>query len=179
MINISRSFKYQRGFSLIEILIAMVITTVLGAGITTTIFQIFSENARTTKYMQVVQNVENAGYWINTDALVAHSITSTGNFPLVMQWQDCDFNESNNYQGNIYQVSYNLTGGKLLRSIRVNNGTPSQITVAEYINNDPTKTHYSFDILERLLTFTITANIGTTSEERIYRITLRSDVFSN
>jgi prepilin-type N-terminal cleavage/methylation domain-containing protein len=165
----------QRGFTMVELLIAIVVSSILAGGIVTTTFQIYNENNRATRNMQVIQNVENAGFWLNRDVIVAQRVISTSSFPLIMEWQDCDLNESNNYQGNTYHVSYSLLNNTLQRSVTINNGTPTQTIVAENVNVDEEKTYYQFDAAQRLLIFTLTTQIGTTAETRIYQIKLRSD----
>jgi len=178
MRHLNKFFKGQRGFTLLEILIAITISGVLCAGITATIVQIFNENARATRNMQVVQNLENAGYWINRDMLMVQSVAAPTGFPLVVKWQDCEFEESNNYQGNTYLVSYSLADGKLQRSLKINSGTPIQTVVANYIDDDVTKTFYQYDETSRTMTFTVTANVNSTSETRVYQVKLRSDANS-
>ena len=113
------------------------------------------------------QDVENAGFWVSRDALSAQNATSSG-FPLILDWQDWD--------GNSYQITYNLVSDILQRNISINGGTPIQSTVAQLVNSDPILTNYQF--ANGVLTFKITSTIGPTSETRTYQIKLRAESFS-
>jgi prepilin-type N-terminal cleavage/methylation domain-containing protein len=125
------SLKRSEGFSLVEILIVMLITGTLAAGIITMVFQIYNQNERSTRNMVVVQNVENTGYWINRDALMAQNATASG-LPLTLDWQDWD--------GNMYQVIYSLSGNTLQRVKSINSVVTNQTTVARNIDTSPSLT---------------------------------------
>jgi prepilin-type N-terminal cleavage/methylation domain-containing protein len=167
MRRLIRFSNSQRGFTLIEMLIAVAVSGILATGIVTTTFQIYHENQRATRSMKVVQNVENAGFWVSRDALSAQNATSSG-FPLILTWQD--------WGGNAYQITYDLVSGNLQRNVSVNGGTISQSIVAQLINNDASLTNYNFS--NGVLTFTVTSTVETTSETRTYQIKLRPEPFS-
>lgn len=100
--------KNQRGVTLIELLIALLISGVITGGITMSIFQVFDGNARTTNRMIAVKQVQNAGYWISRHVQMTQSIAITGvsGFPLTLTWTEWD--------GTGHQVVYSLedmTGG--------------------------------------------------------------------
>ena len=65
--------KGQGGFTLIELLVVIAISGLITSGLTMTIFQVFGSNARDSTKMTVVRQVENAGYWISRDTLMAQS----------------------------------------------------------------------------------------------------------
>ena len=67
--------KDQRGFTLIELIVAIAITGLITGGITTAIFQVFSVNALSNNHMLALRQVQNAGYWISHDAQMAQNIT--------------------------------------------------------------------------------------------------------
>lgn len=154
----------QVGFTVIETLIAIAISGVLGSGIVATISQIYNENNRATRNMQAVLNVETAGYWVSRDALMAQNITSSS-FPITMIWHDWD--------GNTYQVTYTLTDGKLQRGLSINGGGSTQSTVAQNINADSTMTNCQF--ANGVIIFKVTATINSASETRTYQIKLRPE----
>ncbi len=158
----------QRGFTLIEMLIAIAVSSVLIFGIVATISQIYSQNSRATKRMVAAQNVENAGFWVERDALMAQDVPSTG-FPLTMTWQDWD--------GNNHNIAYSLSGTDLQRTVSVTTPagvtTTTQSTIAKYINIDSSLTNYQFS--SGALTFKVTATVQSTNETRTYQIKLRPE----
>ena len=167
MKSLASSFKRSEGFSLVELLIVILITGVLGAGIVTTVFQIYNQNERSTRNMVVVQNVENTGYWINRDALMAQNATASG-LPLTLDWQDWD--------GNLHQVTYSLVDNTIERVKSVNSVITSQTIIARNIDTSPSLTTCSF--ANGVLDFKVTAAIGQYSETRDYEVKLRPEPFS-
>ena len=59
---------------MIEVIIAIAITAIITGSITMTIFQVFDGNIRNSNHMIAVKQVENAGYWISHDTLMAQNI---------------------------------------------------------------------------------------------------------
>ncbi|MBN1368030.1 MAG: prepilin-type N-terminal cleavage/methylation domain-containing protein [Dehalococcoidales bacterium] len=153
------------GFTLIEILIVLLITGVLTSGVVTTIYQIFSQNERSTRNMVVVQNVESAGHWVNRDALMAQTV-SAGGFPLTLSWQDWD--------GNDHQIVYSLVEDAMVRTEMINTVNVNQTTVACNVNTDSNLTDCSF--ADGILHFKVTATIDSHSETRVYEIKLRPEI---
>ncbi len=67
--------KNQRGFTVIELLVAIAISSLITSGLTLTIFQVFGGNARNSSEMTVIRQVQNAGHWISRDVLMAQVMT--------------------------------------------------------------------------------------------------------
>lgn len=67
--------KGQGGFTLVELLVAIAISGLITSGLTLTIFQVFSGNARNSSEMTVVRQVQNAGHFISRDVLMAQVVT--------------------------------------------------------------------------------------------------------
>ncbi len=160
--------KGQRGFTLIELLVALAITGLLASGITMTIFQVLSGNAQSSNQMNVVRQVQNAGYWISRDGQMAQSVelgVSSG-FPLVLTWTEWD--------GTVNQVTYSITGDELRRSHSVDGGAAVETFVAQYIDSDAANTNCAFT--GGVLTLKVTASVTgyrPASETRIYEVTPR------
>ncbi len=168
--------KSQRGFTLIELLVAIAITGLITGGLTMTIFQVLTGNARTSNHMTAVRQVQNAGYWVSRDAQMAQSVEpdpDPDGFPLTLTWTDWD--------GDGYQVVYTLVDDKLQREHYTNRDiypNPDATTlVAQYIDPEPAKTNCDF--AGGVLTLTVTASLGgdwqEASETRIYEVVPRPD----
>ena len=165
--SLKLSIVQQAGFTLIEILVALAITSILTAGATAIVSQTFNENVRASQNMEAIQQVENAGYWVNHDVMMAQNVMpgAGSGFPLTMTWID--------WQGNENQVIYTLMDAALQRSFSVNGGLPEETTVAQRIDCDSTATNCQF--ASGMLTFNVTATVGTRSESRTYQIKIRPD----
>ena len=84
--------KDQKGFTLLELLIAFAITALITTGITMAISQTFTGSTRSSNHMVAVRQVQEAGYWVSYYAYNAQNLTITGNsgFPLILRWVDFD-----------------------------------------------------------------------------------------
>jgi prepilin-type N-terminal cleavage/methylation domain-containing protein len=170
--NMKRLHKDQRGLTIIELLVVIVLTGLITAAITTTFFQVFNMNARTANHMAALSQVQQAGKLVSKDILEAQEIDpnpTTGEF-LILGW--------NTTAGVIHEVKYTLEDGELWQSESIDGGVPTMTRVAEYI--DPEQT--SVDPLGPckfpncgVYKFTVTATVGggtwgEESETRIYRV---------
>ena len=153
--------KNQRGVTLIELLIAVAITSVVTGSITMTMFQVYAGNARTSNHMMAVKQVQNAGYWFSRDALMAQTVILTADadgFPLTLHWAEWDTTT--------HQVTYDIVSDELKRTEGA-----IEFVVADYINSDPSKTKCEFidsdgDGANDKLVLTVTATVGSGSHER-------------
>jgi prepilin-type N-terminal cleavage/methylation domain-containing protein len=170
--------RTQRGFTLIELIIAVAIAGLITAGITAAIMQILTINTRSSNHMIAVRQVQQAGKEVSKDTLQAQSVNATGThgFPLILTWDEWGTNQTNT-------VVYNLTdmpgGLKQLTRTHTFNSTDQQTAlpiVAEYIDPDQT-TCSPLGVLPSggVLTFSVTATVGTQSETRVYEIEPRPD----
>ncbi|MFC1972076.1 type II secretion system protein J [Chloroflexota bacterium] len=144
--------RNQRGFTLIELIVAVAITSLLTAGATMAIFQVFSQSSRSTDYMSASKHALNAVYWVSRDAQMAQTVNPdvTSGFPLVLSWVEWD-NSS-------HQVTYTLTAGKLSRQYSIDGGVPSESVVAQFINSDNAMT--TCGLSGGVVTLKITATLG-------------------
>lgn len=169
--------KNQRGFTLLELLIAATIVSFVIGGTTMTIFQIFSGNIRSSNHMTAIRQVQNAGYWVSHDAQMAQDVAPAEEsvddpdgtrFPLTLTWTDWSSDE--------HEVTYNIVDNKLTRSYSVNEGEASQTLIAKFIDSTNTSCYKNE---EGILTLTITAKLGAgsqvASETRVYEVIPRPD----
>jgi type II secretory pathway component PulJ len=158
-----RLHKDQRGLTVIELLVVVILTGLITTAITTTFFQVFNMNARTANHMSAISQVQQAGKIVSEDILEAQDIEpnpTTGEF-LILSWN-----------GTVtHEVTYNLEDGELWRSESIDGQPPVETRVAEYINSDQTSCVQIGDAFR----FTVTATVGEgtvheESEQRIYNV---------
>ena len=162
-----RLHKDQRGLTIIELLVVIVLTGIITAAITTTFFQVFDMNTRTANHMAALSQVQQAGKLVSEDMLEAQNVDAeddldTPELELVTFWAT----------DNTYKVIYKLedTSGPtiLWREYYVNLALNSTTKVAEYIDPDPDQT--SFTPEGDAFIFKVTATVGKESEQRLYRV---------
>jgi len=176
-------YKDQRGFTLVEILVVLVLIGIITGGITAAISQVLTINTRASNHMIAVRQVQQAGKEVSKDALQAQPNKINDNPPggefLVLNWT--------NWEGLENMVVYTIDGDKLKR-IHTVNGTPQTTAppvIAQYIDPDQTSCCCDCDgdgncdsacnCTTKVLIFTVTATVGTESETRIYEIEPRPD----
>jgi type II secretory pathway pseudopilin PulG len=142
---------------------AMAIVGIIIGSITTAISQVFNLNTRTSNHMIAIRQVQNAGYWVSHDALMAQSVSTntTGNgFPLVLNWTE--------WNGTVHNTTYSIVSSQLKRS---NGGNES--IIANYIDQVQTSCNFT----SNKLSFTVTATVGSgskaESETRKYEVNPR------
>jgi prepilin-type N-terminal cleavage/methylation domain-containing protein len=163
-------YKNQAGFTLIELMAAMVITGFIGLGATMASGQVLNQTARNSDYTTASRNAMNAIHWISRDAMMAQNINGTEDFPqnenLSLSWVEWD--------NTVHSANYSLENG-ILRRIYSDGGQVTNIVIAEYINPDEEMTNcVSYN---GTLTLTITSSVGEGSKvvniTRVSQITAR------
>lgn len=170
--------RNQMGFTLIELMLAIVIAGIITGGITTTIFSVVNGNIRTSNHMTAVRQVQSAGYWVSHDSQMAQSIifddpaTSGVTEFLTLTWTYWD-------TGDVHRVAYtleNVSGSSLKnlqRSHSINGGTAETSIIAQFIDPDLAScdfTDNNGDGIDDTLVFTVTATVQEQAETRIYEV---------
>lgn len=136
--------KDQKGFTLLELLIAIALSALITTGITAGLSQTFTGSARSANHMVAVRQVQEAGYWVSFYGYAAQNTTITGvsGFPLIMTWIDFDTSQKNKI---VLNVSSSVPNKGLRGNYSVNDVFDSVKTgkfpVFEFINPNATKTY--------------------------------------
>ena len=131
--------RNEKGFTLVEILIAAAVIAVIGSSLVTAMSQIFIINNAHRDHMEAVKQVENALHYINRDAQMAGEILPdpVTDFPLVLTWNEWD-ETTNMLNGPHHQVTYSILDNNLERDEIVTEGgttTVNSMVVASHIDN--------------------------------------------
>ena len=159
----------QKGFTAIEIILAIAIGGIIAGGIATSTLQAINVESQSKEHMVAIQNVQQAGHWINLDAQKADTIViGEGNgFPLIMQ--------RTAYDGTFHETTYTISGTTLTRSHSINGGAATNTLISNCIDSTGTTCSYTEGVL--LLTVTARSGEGTQekSEYREYKIAPRPE----
>jgi prepilin-type N-terminal cleavage/methylation domain-containing protein len=168
--NMKKLKKDEKGFTFIELLIAILLTGIVASAVTGTILYVFNENFRTANRMAAVRQVRNVGFWISPDGQMAKNVM-TGGDPdtlFTFTWQEWETGDSHNITYSLVDMS----SGEfkiLKREHYIESDLDSITIVAEYIDSTETDCDFSGDVL----TFTVTATVGGQSETREYKVKRR------
>ena len=162
----------QKGFTLVEVLVAMAILGAIMAAVVTAVILIMKTSTQNEEWNVNLRQVQNAGHWISRDTLMAQIISdNTAGAFLSLSWAD--------WNGASHDVKYFFDGTTLKRRLTVDDVINSEILVAEYIIHDDTEgspTKCAWDEEENRLTVTIRASLHGLEGghvERTYEITPR------
>ncbi|MFC1991404.1 type II secretion system protein J [Chloroflexota bacterium] len=170
----------EKGFTIIELIIAVSIMILVAGAAGPAIFQIFRNTERNSNYMTAVRQVQNAGHWISRDAQMALVVT-TDNLTLpdllTLTWTEWDEEDPIYHTANYYFDNLNGNIGQLKRHYWSTEGADEQTLIAQYIYCNPADsantTQVSFQ--DELLTVQLTALFRESQETREYRITHREE----
>lgn len=166
--------KNQRGFTLLEVMLVILVTGIISGSITMTFAQVVTGGARASNRVTVISQVQSAGYWFSHDAQLAQDVDvddgPTG-FPLVLSWIGWDDME--------HEVTYSLeevAGGlmQLRQSHVIDNGEPAENIVARYVESaEVSPRPYTGGALTFRVTVTVGVGSPQQSETREYKIVPR------
>jgi len=170
----------EKGYTLIELMVAITIIVLASGAAAAAIFQIFRGIERNNDYMTAVRQVQNAGYWISRDAQMALSVNTTDNMTLPdflgLNWTEWDAEGEPSYHSVIYSFEDLTDGTGKLKRTYSSTGTSTQTLIAQYIyyNPDDTDNTTKVSYESPVLTVQLTAIFEGTQEIREYRIKRRA-----
>lgn len=181
--------RSEGGFTLIELLLVVAIVALMAGAATMATFQVINVTKRSNNHMTAIRQVQNAGYWISHDALMAENVADNLTPPgfLTLTWTEWGYDEDKKGEetDTIYHsVTYSFQDlsdgiGKLRRTHWSRVGEDEQTLVAEtlvaeyiYYNpddpDDPDNPTASSD--NSVLTMQITASLGEARETKEYTV---------
>ena len=162
----TRLMKNQKGFTLIELIVALAIASVIGVAATMTAHQVITIPVISNDSNTAINQVRNAVNWINRDVQSATpgSITTSPEFLSMgqLEW------ESGTWTTHTVNYTLELADKELWRDY---DGDVPGILIAQYIDT----ASCSWDDVEKVLTVNITVQVGTRTETRTFEVKPRPD----
>jgi len=155
----------QNGFSLIELLVALAIASILLAAVVTFTNSSTSMNRSIINQANAVNQAKNAFNYISRDSQMASMVNTTSGdvFPLTLNWVK--------FPTNLTVVIYTISNGALIRTESLNGTVVSTMTVANNVNLN--QTNCSWDYTNKKLTINISIVIGKANVVRQFILTPR------
>jgi hypothetical protein len=153
-------FKGQSGTALVEVLMSVAITGVLGAGTVMSISSIYDQNTLQTIHLSAVMQSENAVVWLSRDARMAQTIDPTGEtgFPLSLSWAD--------WEGDSHQVTYAITGSELVRTHLYGGESCQTVIATSIVIGNLTNCQYAGGVLNYKFTTRVSMDQFAATETR-------------
>ncbi len=132
--------KYEKGFTLLELVIAMAIGVIIIGAMGGALYQILAASNSSSNNLMAIRQVQNAGYWISRDVQQssAEYITEGDNpdtpdieeiFTVV--WDVITFDAGLLKEG--HKAVYRLDGGNLYRDYYITGAMSYEIQVDDYV----------------------------------------------
>ena len=179
----------QKGFTLIELMIAITITALITGGAASAIFQVFNVNTLNSDHMKAIRQVQNAGFWISQDSQMAQIVvtdddgTTAKTEILILTWTGWEYDIGGDKGVDYVEVRYyyDATNFEIWRNEAITTTTydsngqfvgttnsSSLIRVAQFITLADA-TSPSGNKIE----VTIAATVGDANEQRTYEVSPR------
>ena len=150
----------EKGFTLIEVLVALTIAGAIMGVVTMTIMTMMQVGPKNNAQAIVFTQVQNAGLFISRDAMMTEAVvTDQPGTLVVLNWTDA--------QDVTHSIKYIFQGTTLMRQV----DSGAMTLVAEYI--DMASSTATWDSGRKKLTVTIKASFGGAQAQRTYEVTPR------
>ena len=160
----------EKGYTLIEMLVTIAIVGAITGVMSMAVIVIMKVNPQNNDWAVALQQVQNAGYWISRDTLMANTVTVDGDTatPLFLTMTSPVIGAADKTV--IYELEDTADGMKKLT--RTDQDTGAQILIAEFIyydpDVDPANSTKVIDYQDPFLTVRITATAGSATVSRQY-----------
>ncbi|MFC1972114.1 type II secretion system protein J [Chloroflexota bacterium] len=166
----------QRGFALMDLVIALAITGLISLGVTTSIVQLVKGSTYNRNQLTAIEQLQNVGRVISNDARMAQIVEGEEpEFPLTLKWTDYG-NDGTDGDQHVIVYVYDMTENTLERQAYwyTGYGTPPPMFTVVATNVDLSETSWDLNEVEGTLTLEITSKAGTgaaqESETRTYEV---------
>lgn len=153
ILRIPKIFRQNEdGFMAMELLIAMVITSIIIIGVSTMIFQILTVKAMSANTVAVTKQVESALHHLIRDVQMSQNIGKTETEWLVLEWT---------WDDGDHRVAYEIEADKLYRNHTLSGSPGDRTLVAQYIDTSLINWELAGEeFTEESVNITIAASIG-------------------
>jgi prepilin-type N-terminal cleavage/methylation domain-containing protein len=145
--------RNQAGFTVIEVIAAVAITSILALGASISSGQLLNQTSRDSDITSASRYATNALYWMGRDALMSQNITGEAGFPatsvLSLNWTSWD--------NTAYSATYSVEGGTLYRTYSVG-ATITTAMIAPCINTGADMTSCTYS--DGDITIKVTSRVG-------------------
>ena len=174
--------RSEKGFTIIELVIACAIAAVLGSVGTMSVFQTMRSVGASESHLLAVRQLQNAGNWIGRDVQTAENVVIDNleypNF-LVLTWTEQDYDGGDLVYHAVTYFFEDLTEGigVLKRNHSTSAGTDDNLLVARslYYDPDDTGNTSSASYQDSVLTVTLRAIFDNVTKMRTYSYVPRPD----
>jgi len=166
----------EKGFTLIELIVAAAITALIGVAAATATIQVINGTDRNNNHITAVSQIQNAGHWISHDTNMANEVVIDGLTPpnfLILNWTELDNDMDLIYHSATYYFDDLTDGiGKLKRTHWSSAGANEQNLVANYIYYEPDDPENTSQVSyqQPVITLQVTALFGDITEAREYKM---------
>jgi len=163
----------QKGFTLVEILVAMAVEAMLLSGIVTAIFQTTEITIQSSAQITALEDIKNVARHITTDVRMAQATNLLDGAPpvnsLVLDWVGW-YDDNGELSPVDYHCEYSLCGGRVQREYKKGGVETDITTIGQHISD------IDFSRQSRIVIVTIASsprgNVET-AEQRTYHICLQ------